>query len=159
MKHLFVVIIVFISIGVLFHPGRTDEDGGHTDHSTGEYHYHHGYPAHQHPDGKCPYEDQKPVYTHHESNSGSSKSFTPTHTHVSTPAPTSASVQRNTVPSQASEKSSDRPMGRLIGSLIAAVLNIVLAFVCYKNKNAGIGTILLLGGLAMLWVFFITLAS
>lgn len=38
------------------HSGRTDENGGHTDWSTGIYHYHHGYPAHSHPDGICPYE-------------------------------------------------------------------------------------------------------
>lgn len=40
----------------LAHPGATDANGGHYDHSTGEYHYHHGYPAHQHTDGKCPYD-------------------------------------------------------------------------------------------------------
>lgn len=40
----------------LAHPGDTDANGGHYDHSTGEYHYHHGYPAHQHTDGKCPYD-------------------------------------------------------------------------------------------------------
>lgn len=38
------------------HSGRTDGDGGHYNRSTGEYHYHHGYPAHQHIDGICPYE-------------------------------------------------------------------------------------------------------
>lgn len=38
------------------HPGRTDSKGGHYDHSTGEYHYHHGYPAHQHTNGVCPYD-------------------------------------------------------------------------------------------------------
>lgn len=38
------------------HSGRTDSNGGHYDHSTGEYHYHHGYPAHQHPNGVCPYD-------------------------------------------------------------------------------------------------------
>ena len=32
------------------HPGRTDSQGGHTDRTTGEYHFHHGYPAHQHED-------------------------------------------------------------------------------------------------------------
>lgn len=37
------------------HSGGTDAAGGHIDHFTGEYHYHHGYPAHQHPDGVCPY--------------------------------------------------------------------------------------------------------
>lgn len=45
----------FVKIA-LAHPGKTDSQGGHTDHSTGEYHYHHGYPAHQHTNGKCPYD-------------------------------------------------------------------------------------------------------
>lgn len=38
------------------HPGQTDADGGHWDNDTGEYHYHHGYPAHQHTNGICPYD-------------------------------------------------------------------------------------------------------
>ena len=44
------------------HSGRTDSRGGHTNHSTGEYHYHHGYSAHDHydidGDGRkdCPYD-------------------------------------------------------------------------------------------------------
>ena len=37
------------------HGDKTDADGGHYDTQTGEYHYHHGYSAHQHPDGVCPY--------------------------------------------------------------------------------------------------------
>ena len=37
------------------HSGRTDSQGGHYDWSTGEYHYHHGYPAHKHPNGECPH--------------------------------------------------------------------------------------------------------
>lgn len=41
------------------HPGRTDANGGHHVTATGEYHYHHGYPAHQHPDGVCPYAETK----------------------------------------------------------------------------------------------------
>lgn len=38
------------------HGGSTDSKGGHTDRSTGEYHYHHGYPAHDHENGVCPYD-------------------------------------------------------------------------------------------------------
>ena len=38
------------------HGGKTDADGGHYDTQTGEYHYHHGYSAHQHPNGVCPYD-------------------------------------------------------------------------------------------------------
>ena len=39
------------------HSGRTDASGGHYDRSTGLYHYHHGYPAHRHINGICPYEN------------------------------------------------------------------------------------------------------
>lgn len=51
----------FLCLPVYSHSGRTDGSGGHTKHSTGEYHYHHGYPAHDHydvdGDGSidCPY--------------------------------------------------------------------------------------------------------
>lgn len=52
-----IVIIISGSCVVVFaHPGKTDSDGGHFDRSTGEYHYHHGYPAHQHENGTCPYD-------------------------------------------------------------------------------------------------------
>lgn len=50
------VLILAFSFTVWAHPGRTDSSGGHYNRSTGEYHYHHGYPAHQHPDGVCPYD-------------------------------------------------------------------------------------------------------
>ena len=52
---LFFLLFAFSST-TLAHSGRTDENGGHYDRSTGEYHYHHGYPAHQHEDGICPYD-------------------------------------------------------------------------------------------------------
>lgn len=60
------------------HPGKTDSAGGHTDRSTGEYHYHHGYEAHQHYDmdgdgiDECPYDfdDQ----TGHDSGSSDNSS-------------------------------------------------------------------------------------
>lgn len=57
---LFAILFCF-SITVSAHPGRTDSKGGHTDRVTGEYHYHHGQPAHQHYDVDgdgmidCPY--------------------------------------------------------------------------------------------------------
>ena len=54
-KFLFVFLLLIPSIAFA-HPGRTDANGGHYDRSTGEYHYHHGYEAHQHPDGICPYD-------------------------------------------------------------------------------------------------------
>lgn len=51
------IFCVFLC-GVAFaHPGGTDSAGGHYDTETGEYHYHHGHPAHQHKNGVCPYGD------------------------------------------------------------------------------------------------------
>lgn len=54
----FIPVLVFSASA---HSGRTDSQGGHYDRSIGEYHYHHGYPAHDHfdMDGDgivdCPY--------------------------------------------------------------------------------------------------------
>lgn len=96
------LIIPFLVVGLLFHPGRTDEDGGHTDSSTGEYHYHHGFPAHQHPDGKCPYEGQEPIYTHHDnysSPSPSSHTNEPTTTPFASPAIASETAVTKNMPS------------------------------------------------------------
>lgn len=68
-------LLCFISFA---HGGRTDSNGGHYDRNTGEYHYHHGYSAHDHydmdgdGDKDCPYNfDDK---TNHNSNSGNSNS-------------------------------------------------------------------------------------
>ena len=66
---------------VYAHPGRTDSSGGHTNHSTGEYHYHHGYSAHDHydmdDDGDidCPY-DFVDKTDHHDRSSSSTNSST-----------------------------------------------------------------------------------
>lgn len=58
---LIILIVVLSCISTYAHSGGTDSKGGHWDSSTGEYHYHHGYSAHDHydidGDGKkdCPY--------------------------------------------------------------------------------------------------------
>lgn len=67
------IIAFFVSLFLLAgsltayaHSGGTDANGGHNV-AGGGYHYHHGYPAHQHTDGICPYDyDDKTDY-----NSGS----------------------------------------------------------------------------------------
>lgn len=77
------------------HSGRTDGRGGHYDSATGEYHYHHGYRAHQHTDldgdGKadCPYnfDDQTGA------RSGTSSSKGTSVTSVSSDKPTEAEKQ------------------------------------------------------------------
>lgn len=80
------LLAVLLALPVLAHPGRTDSKGGHFDHSSGTYHYHHGYPAHQHRDldgdGKpdCPYDFDDKTNHSSGSSSGSSSSsrITPT---------------------------------------------------------------------------------
>lgn len=85
--------LLLLSPTVLAHGGKTDANGGHYDRSTGEYHYHHGYPAHQHYDidgdgvADCPYDfDDK---TDHSSHSGSSSRSDSGSSHAvqSTPRP------------------------------------------------------------------------
>lgn len=52
------ILLVFfaLALSASAHSGKTDVNGGHYDKSTGIYHYHHGYPAHQHTGGRCPYD-------------------------------------------------------------------------------------------------------
>lgn len=53
---LIAVLLLTLAVPTYAHPGSLDENGGHHNRSTGEYHYHHGHPAHQHPNGVCPYD-------------------------------------------------------------------------------------------------------
>lgn len=50
---LLLVLCMILPLSVSAHSGRTDANGGHR--SDSGYHYHHGYPAHQHTNGQCPY--------------------------------------------------------------------------------------------------------
>ena len=67
-------LVICLVLPVLAHSGKTNSDGGHYDSDTGEYHYHHGYPAHQHTGGKCPYDYDD--NTNHNSGSSSTSSNT-----------------------------------------------------------------------------------
>lgn len=70
---LFCLILIVLGYASA-HPGRTDANGGHYDRKTGEYHYHHGYPTHQHTDGVCPYDfDDRTGWNSGTSGNGSSK--------------------------------------------------------------------------------------
>lgn len=58
MKRIVLLFLLFFSFvfSASAHPGNTDSKGGHYDRSTGVYHYHHGYSAHFHTNGVCPYD-------------------------------------------------------------------------------------------------------
>lgn len=92
--------VAYTTLAVNAHPGRTDSNGGHTDHSTGEYHYHHGYSAHDHYDMDgdgdldCPYDfDDK---TSHSSTGSVTvePNTTPAPEVVLTPSDESVSVHK-----------------------------------------------------------------
>ena len=54
---LIIALLAFYNSITFSHSGRTDSFGGHWDRKYGTgYHYHHGMPAHQHPNGICPYQ-------------------------------------------------------------------------------------------------------
>lgn len=80
------------SVVVHAHTGGTDSQGGHHNRSTGEYHFHHGYPAHQHTNGVCPYNfDDKTG-----ANSGDSENAAVKSTQASTSKTSSSSKEVNT---------------------------------------------------------------
>lgn len=72
-------LLLSVCVVAYAHPGRTDADGGHWDRSTGEYHYHHGYPAHDHYDMDgdgildCPYNFKDKTGSSSGNSSGSGK--------------------------------------------------------------------------------------
>ena len=49
-------LLLLFPASVFAHAGRTDANGGHFNSETGDYHYHHGWPAHYHTNGECPYD-------------------------------------------------------------------------------------------------------
>lgn len=106
-----------LHVTALAHPGNTsDDDGGHIDNSTGEYHYHHGYSAHSHYDMDgdgdidCPY-DFIDKTNHDSHNNGSSPS------------------ESNTVVSQ---EIKSLPLGLLIGLVVIITFSVLSDFLLHK---------------------------
>lgn len=84
-----ILVLFIVSCLPIFasaHPGKTDANGGHNDRETGEYHYHHGHPAHDHYDIDgdgiidCPYNFVDMTGQNSGSSSSGSRRSTPTTT-------------------------------------------------------------------------------
>lgn len=73
-----VLSVCFIPMSASAHSGKTDSAGGHHDTATGEYHYHHGHPAHDHKNGVCPYGDydNSGSYSDYDDTDYSSSNYT-----------------------------------------------------------------------------------
>lgn len=108
LKTAYKIAVLFSAMLLLFscalivsaHPGRTDSSGGHHNRSTGGYHYHHGYPAHQHVNGVCPYEYDDKTGWNSDSYSNSNNfvpapTSTPKTTPIPTPEPAPDTTQEN----------------------------------------------------------------
>lgn len=140
-------ILIFLFLSMLCaatayaHAGRTDAYGGHYDNETGEYHYHHGYPAHEHIDGVCPYDfdDQ----TAHSSGNSSTSTATPKpELHLETPDPLSppiASVQKTpsptTEPTPVAKNNAGKSFIVLPAALFTAIGVAVVSKIRKKKKT------------------------
>lgn len=136
-RFLSLLLALFLLITPVFaHPGRTDSAGGHYDRSTGEYHYHHGYSAHQHYDmdgdgiPDCPYNFRDA--TNHSSGSSSSYSYTTAPATFAT-VPTTSSPRATTAPQETTTEKKEGKNG-MIGWIVSLALVIAL-YGCSKSHQ------------------------
>lgn len=110
-KLLLLFLLFLLPVVALAHSGGTDSKGGHYDRSTGQYHYHHGYSAHQHPNGVCPYE-RKETVTKGTTYSNSIISFptaTPRQIKIITARPTTTIIRASSITPRPSATAYLRP--------------------------------------------------
>jgi len=124
-------INMLLCVNVLAHPGKTDEYGGHFDYEAGEYHYHHGYPAHQHENGECPYDfDDKTVENSYSSGYSSGATEHHNYREIST---TSHSEVKYTKKSSFFESKIGRRLLLSIASIIVLFLTLYIAIIRIKK--------------------------
>ena len=134
MKHFLCFLLLFsLSFSTLAfaHGGRTDSEGGHHDYNNvsglGPYHYHHGEPAHLHPNGICPYDNSAPAAT---DTNGFSDSFYDYFEDDTAPEEASAPIVEESTP-ELPESTKENPFSAVsIGSFAVGVL-----FLCYFVKR------------------------
>ena len=134
-KKLFVVVLAAIlAVTAFAHSGRTDSRGGHWNHSTGEYHYHHGYSAHQHTDGVCPYAfDDKTS----QSSSSQKKSYEKDYSYLWDDSDSTADISLPEKEPSWIVRMIDRPLFWAISLIIVPFigLQVFLAIVSIQNKK------------------------
>lgn len=144
------LFFVLSCVNLFAHSGGTDGAGGHYNHSTGEYHYHHGYSAHQHPGGVCPYDYDDRTGENSGSSSSTSKNYAvfgetaapkptitpkPTATPTATPQPTATATPPTTKKSSTSYYYSPLPTPTPIANTIDEFLEApFVATVVFSNQ-------------------------
>lgn len=138
------VALILLSVTAQAHSGKTDSKGGHHVSSTGEYHYHHGYPAHDHDNGICPYESSSKNTTTKSTPKPTSAPTTPKPTpnpaYVITPGPVPTPIKityadelsEQTNPAQPKQEQNNVVPGLIFVGLIV----LMLSFYLYKFVTA-----------------------
>lgn len=117
------------------HSGRTDSKGGHYDRSTGEYHYHHGYKAHQHENGVCPYDYNDAAEHYDKGVSDYLPKATPRPTMKPTVQPAVTAQPRTTLSPAAKKKKSEQTEQVVTAVGVGSILCVyVLAAVLLRRK-------------------------
>ena len=134
----FICLVLSISFVSSAHSGRTDSAGGHYDRSTGEYHYHHGYPAHQHPNGVCPYESNENDNDYQDSYVSETVPWRP----YAAETVLQEDTPDETIPSESTPEApllDDEPDSFYLGNYLflipSALLSGLLLFYCSISKN------------------------
>ena len=128
------LVLLTVATAVYAHSGRTDSAGGHTNHSTGEYHYHHGYDDHQHYDmngdgvADCPYKF-KDNTTRKIRGSSSTKTFTD-EIDMPNQQKTEEAPETKADPVEQQKKSSTISFEKVMWIIFAAVFFVPLIFHC-----------------------------
>ena len=137
---LLIIAVVLIPVFALAHGGRTDSNGGHTNRDTGEYHYHHGYSAHQHPNGVCPYESKNTVAESYQATPSPTKTpeitynIEPNKVAVATETPTRTATPEPHKEKNPKEENSDGLTYGIISLVIFAIGVIPLFFPKYRTS-------------------------
>lgn len=142
-------LVCVIPLFAAAHSGRTDSNGGHWDSETGEYHYHHGYPAHQHYDmdgdgvDDCPYDFKD--NTKSKNSTSSRASFYTSDVYPSSNSSKSSSSSSSSSSSVSSarasttqtQKTASTPSGLLTGffALLITDLILVIVLLAMRKKN------------------------
>lgn len=117
------------------HSGRTDSKGGHYNRSTGEYHYHHGYSAHQHENGVCPYDYNDATDHYYKGVSDYLPKATPRPTVKPTVQPAVTAQPRTTLSPAAKKKKSEQTEQVVTAVGVGSILTVyVLAAVFLRRK-------------------------
>ncbi len=114
------LFIVLINCICYAHPGKTDKNGGHYVSGTGEYHYHHGYSAHYHTGGVCPYDFEDK--TDHSSKEQSSSSGSYGKSYYTVPEQKETQTEVNS-----SKEEKEKTITDIILEIVVCIIMLIIA--------------------------------